>query len=319
VRSSGATSFVPVSGQGSALHFNIQGRPPKSPHEYTTTNYRAVSAGYLPALQVPLMQGRWFTNADREGAPNVVIINQSMARTYFPNQSPLGQHIELGPVPNEFPWMEIVGVVGDVKQALASDPPTEMYVPFRQADNKVLPVLALTLVMRTSADPLTLSSAVRGTIRQIDPNQPVIRIRSMEQNMADSIAQPRFRTVLLAIFAGVALVLAAVGIFGVMAYSVTQRTRELGVRVALGASSNQILKQILGDGLRLTMIGLVLGLAATMALTRYFGSLLFGVHAYDPMTLTIMAAALVLVSLLACYIPARRATRVDPIVVLRHD
>lgn len=129
VRSAGATSFVPVSGQGGALHFNIQGRPPKSPSEYTSINYRAVSAGYLQTLQVPLEQGRWFTNADREGAPNVVIINQSMARTYFPNQSPLGQHIEIGPVPNAFPWMEIVGVVGDVKQALASDPATEMYVP----------------------------------------------------------------------------------------------------------------------------------------------------------------------------------------------
>ncbi|HYL92684.1 MAG TPA: ABC transporter permease [Alphaproteobacteria bacterium] len=319
VRSAGATSFVPVSGQGSALHFNIQGRPPKSPSEYTSTNYRAVSAAYLQTLQVPLLQGRWFTNADREGAPNVVIINQSMARTYFPNQSPLGQHIEIGPVPNEFPWMEIVGVVADVKQALASDPATEMYVPFRQAENKVLPVLALTLVIRTSRDPLALTSAVRGTIRQIDPNQPVIRIRSMEQNMADSIAQPRFRTVLLAIFAGVALVLAAVGIFGVMAYSVSQRTRELGVRMALGASGNQILKLILGNGLRLTMIGLVLGLAATAALTRYFASLLFGVRAYDPLTFAVMAGTLLMVALLACYIPARRATRVDPIVVLRHD
>ena len=321
VRSVGAASFLPVTGAGPALHFNIQGRPPRSPQEYTIASYRAVSTGYLKALELPLVAGRWIEDRDREGAPAVVVINSSFARTYFPNQSPIGQHLQVGAMPNPdpaVPWMEIVGIVADVKQSLASESSTEMYVPFRQAD-QVLPVLTMSLVVRTAGDPVAQTNSIRSVVHNIDPNQPVTAIRSMDENVAQSVSAPRFRTVLLSVFAGIALVLAAVGIFGVMAYSVAQRTRELGLRIALGASRGRVLQLVLAHGVRLTLVGVGIGLVATFLLTRYVSSLLFNVPPYDPMTLVGVVAALIVISLCACYLPARRATLVDPIVALREE
>ena len=319
VRSVGAVSFLPVTGTGAALHFNIQGRPPHSPQEYTIASYRAVSAGYLKTLEIPLMTGRWIEDRDREGAPIVVVINSSFARTYFPNQSPIGQHIQLGATPDSnVPWMEIVGVVADVKQSLASESSSEMYVPYRQAD-QLIPVLTLSLVVRTAGDPLAQTNAIRSVVHSIDPNQPVTAIRSMQENVAQSVSEPRFRTILLSVFAGIALVLAAVGIFGVMAYSVAQRTRELGLRIALGASRGRVLQLVLINGVQLTLIGVGIGLVATFFLTRYVSSLLFNVPRYDPITLAGVVVALIIISLCACYIPARRATLVDPIVALREE
>jgi putative ABC transport system permease protein len=319
VRSVGAISALPVTGTGSALHFNIQGRPPRSPAEYTISGYRVVSAGYLKTMGVPLISGRWIEDRDREGAPGAVVVNTSFARTYFPNQSPLGQHLQLGSSPSpEIPWMEIVGVIADVKQSLASESSSEMYFPYRQAD-QVLPVTTLSLVVRTAGAPLAQAQSLRSVVHDIDANQPITAIRSMDENVAQSISQPRFRTVLLAVFAGIALVLAAVGIFGVMAYSVAQRTRELGLRIALGASRGRVLQLVLAHGVRLTLVGVAIGLAATFLLTRYVSSLLFNVPAYDPMTLVAVVAALIAISLCACYLPARRATLVDPIVALREE
>jgi putative ABC transport system permease protein len=319
VRSVGAISALPVTGIGSALHFNIQGRPPHSPAEYTISGYRVVSAGYLKTMGVPLISGRWIEDRDREGAPGAVVVNSSFARTYFPNQSPLGQHLQLGSSPSpEIPWMEIVGVIADVKQSLASESSSEMYFPYRQAD-QVLPVTTLSLVVRTAGAPLAQAQSLRSVVHDIDANQPITAIRSMDENVAQSISQPRFRTVLLAVFAGIALVLAAVGIFGVMAYSVAQRTRELGLRIALGASRGRVLQLVLAHGVRLTLVGVAIGLAATFLLTRYVSSLLFNVPAYDPMTLVAVVAALIAISLCACYLPARRATLVDPIVALREE
>jgi putative ABC transport system permease protein len=319
VRSVGAISTLPVTGTGSSLHFNIQGRPPRSPAEYTISGYRVVSAGYLKTMGVPLISGRWIEDRDREGAPGAVVVNSSFARTYFPNQSPLGQHLQLGSSPSpEVPWMEIVGVIADVKQSLASESSSEMYFPYRQAD-QVLPVTTLSLVVRTAGTPLAQAQALRSVVHDIDANQPITAVRSMDENVSQSISQPRFRTVLLAVFAGIALVLAAVGIFGVMAYSVAQRTRELGLRMALGASRGRVLQLVLAHGVRLTLIGVGIGLAATFLLTRYVSSLLFNVPAYDPMTLVGVVAALVVISLCACYLPARRATLVDPIVALREE
>jgi ABC-type antimicrobial peptide transport system permease subunit len=239
----------------------------------------------------------------------------------------MGQHIQLGAEPDkDTPWMEIVGVVGDVKQALASEAPTEIYFSHRQGNKisgpdkiSVLPVLGLSMVVRTAGDPMNAANDLRNVVRSVDPNQPIVRLRTMEQNISASIAQPRFRTVLLAIFAGLALALAAVGIFSVMAYSVTQRTRELGVRMALGASRGRVLQLVLAHGFRLTVLGVVIGFFCTFAVSRYFESFLFNVSAHDPMTMPAVALGMVVISMFACYLPARRATLVDPMVALRQD
>jgi putative ABC transport system permease protein len=319
VRAAGAISVLPVSGTGAALHFNIQGHPPNSPQQFTISNYRVASAGYLKTMGIPLIAGRWIEDRDREQAPPVVVINSEFARTHFPEQSPLGQHIQLGETPDpSVPWMQIVGVVADVKQSLASESAAEMYVPYRQAD-AVLPVFALSLVVRTAGDPLAQTNSIRALVHGIDANQPITGIQTMEENVSQSIAEPRFRTVLLATFAGIALVLAAVGIFGVMSYSVAQRTRELGLRIALGSSRSRVLQLVLVQGLRLTVVGIVIGLAATFLLTRFVSSMLFNVPPYDPLTLAGVVAALVVISLSACYLPARRATLVDAMVALREE
>jgi len=319
VRAAGAISNLPVTGTGSALHFNIQGRPPNSPQQFTISGYRVVSAGYLKTMGVPLIAGRWIEDRDREQAPPVVVINSTFVRTHFPNQSPLGQHIQLGEMPDpSVPWMQIVGIVADVKQSLASESAEEMYVPYRQADS-VLPVFALSLVVRTAGDPLAQANSIRALVHGIDANQPITGIDTMEGNVSQSIAEPRFRTVLLAIFAGIALALAAVGIFGVMSYSVAQRTRELGLRIALGSSRSRVLQLVLAHGLRLTVVGVVIGLAATFLLTRYVSSMLFNVPPYDPLTLLGVVAVLFVISLCACYFPARRATLVDANVALREE
>jgi putative ABC transport system permease protein len=319
VRAAGAISNLPVTGTGSALHFNIQGRPPNSPQQFTISSYRVVSAGYLKTMGVPLIAGRWIEDRDREQAPPVVVINSTFVRTHFPNQSPLGQHIQLGEMPDpSVPWMQIVGIVADVKQSLASESAEEMYVPYRQADS-VLPVFALSLVVRTAGDPLAQANSIRALVHGIDANQPITGIETMEGNVSQSIAEPRFRTVLLAIFAGIALALAAVGIFGVMSYSVAQRTRELGLRIALGSSRSRVLQLVLAHGFRLTVVGVVIGLAATFLLTRYVSSMLFNVPPYDPLTLLGVVAVLFVISLCACYLPARRATLVDANVALREE
>ena len=319
VKAAGAASTLPVSGTGSIIHFNIQGRAPKTPHDYVLANYRVVTPGYLHAIGMPLITGRWLTDADTETAPFSVVINQTMAKTFFPNESPLGKFIQLGATPDkDTPWMQVVGIVGDVRQGLGSEAPTEMYVNFRQA-NAMLPVYALSIVMHTAVDPRSVTAALRAAVHDLDANQPLVRIRTMEENVAASVAQPRFRTLLLAIFAGIALFLAAIGIYGLMSYTVTQRTREIGVRMALGSRPIDIFRLLLGNGLRVTLMGVVIGVIATVGLTRYLVSMLFEVRPNDPVTLVSMALLLLLIAATACLVPARRATRVDPIIALRQE
>jgi putative ABC transport system permease protein len=319
VKSAAAASFLPVSGGGSVIHFNVKGRPPKTPNDFIAAGYRTITPGYLETLGVPLVQGRLFTAADREGAPPVVVINTTMLKTFFNNGNPLGKYLQLGATPEqEVPWMEVVGVAGDVRPGLGIDPQAEMYLPYRQAD-EVLPVFQLSLVLRTASDPLLQASAVRSALADIDPNQPLVKVRTMEENMATSVAQPRFRTWLIGIFAGMALLLAAVGVYGVMSYTVTQRTNEIGVRVTLGARPKEIYRIIVGEGLRFALLGVGMGLVAALALTRLLQSFLFGVSAYDPLTFAGVAVVLILVALAASFIPARRATRVDPMVALRYE
>ncbi len=266
-----------------------------------------------------MLRGRLFTASDHEGAPPVVVINATMLKTFFPDENPLGKYMQLGATPEqEVPWMEVVGVVGDVRGGLGLDPQAEMYLPYRQAD-QVLPVYQLSLVLRTESDPLLQASAVRNALAEIDPNQPLVKVRTMEENMATSVAQPRFRTWLIGIFAGIALLLAAVGVYGVMSYTVTQRTNEIGVRVTLGARPQEIYRIIVGEGLRFALLGVGIGLAAALALTRLLQSFLFGVSAHDPMTFAGVGIVFVLVALAASFFPARRATRVDPMVALRYE
>jgi putative ABC transport system permease protein len=321
VRSAAAASFLPVSGGGGLIHFNITGRPPKSPNEFTAAGYRTVSANYFETLAVPLLQGRLFTPGDHEKSPAVVVINSTMARTYFPNENPLGKRMQLGATPTpekEVPTMEIVGVVGDVLQGLDLGPKAEMYLPFKQAD-ALLPVFQMTVVLRTVADPSLETSALRNAIAEIDPNQPLVNVRTMEQNMSTSVAQPRFRTWLLAIFAALALVLAAVGVYGVMSYTVTQRTSEIGIRVTLGAQPADVFRSIVGEGLRIASFGVGAGLVAALALTRVLRGFLYSISTSDPATFALVAFLLIFVTAAASFFPARRATRVDPIVALRYE
>ena len=319
VRSVAAASFLPVSGQGSVIHFNIQGRPPRNGSEYIMANYRTISSEYFQTLRIPLLQGRWIENTDRENTQPIVVINEAMARTYFRNESPLGKKMQIGATPeNDVPWMMIVGVVGNVKQSLVADMPTEFYVPYRQA-NEVLPVRTMSVVLRTEVDPRALIPDLRATVHRVNPNQPVVKIRTMEENVAQNFAQPRFRTLLLLAFAGIALLIAAVGVYGVMAYASVQRAGEMAIRMALGCSVDRIFMLVVVDGLRLTLIGIAIGTALGVALGRWLKSLLFGVSPTDAFTLTAAILVVLAAGVAASLLPARRASRIEIATIMREN
>jgi putative ABC transport system permease protein len=314
-----ASSFLPVSGRGSVIHFNIKGRLPRNPSEYIMANYRVASSEYFQALRIPLIAGRWIEDSDRESAPPVVVINQAMAKFYFGDQSPLGKKMQLGALPDDStPWMTVVGVVGNVKQSLVTDVPTEMYVPYRQA-NEVLPVQMMSVVMRTEVDPRLLVADLRETVRRTNPDQPVVHIRTMEENVAQNFSQPQFRALLLAIFAGLALVIAAVGVYGVMAYSTAQRSGEMAIRMALGCSVERIFALVLRDALWLILIGVGIGTALSIVLGHWLKSLLFGVSSTDAVTLVGAIAVVMAAGMIATVLPARRASRVQIAATMREN
>ena len=267
-------------------------------------------------MAIPLLKGRALAEQDTDTAPLVALINETMARELWPDQEPLGKRIKFpGSEKNPQPWRTIVGVVGDVKQyGLDRKDPMQIYLPEAQ-----FPTQFTTLVIHTSSDPKNLIAAVRSEIHEMDKDQAVYNIVTMEQLLADSISLRRFSMLLLMIFAGVALLLAGVGIYGVISYSVTQRTHEIGVRMALGASRRDIIRLVVRQGMTMTLAGVGIGLVATLALTRVMESLLFGVSATDPATFILISVVLTSVALGACFVPARRATKVDPMVALRYE
>ena len=310
VLSAGTTGALPVSARWGGTGITVEGRS-----EVQGTNQDTISPDYFRATGIPLLEGRYFTERDVAGAPAVTIINKALARRYWPGESPLGKRIE---VASNKQWLSVVGVVGDVKrQGLEAETEPGYFTPHLQPPAGRHLHSGWNLVVRTASDPMSLAAAVQREVWAVDKDQPVTNIQTLEQVISDSIAPLRFRTLLLGLFAVVALVLATVGIYGVMAYAVMQRTHEIGIRMALGAQQRDVLKLVIGQGMRLALIGIALGLLAASALTRLVKSLLFGVSATDPVTFVIVATLLAGMALLACWLPARRATKVDPMIALR--
>jgi putative ABC transport system permease protein len=281
--------------------------------------YRAVTADYLPTLGVKLLHGRLLSTWDRQGGPLVAVINESMARQYFPDRNAIGERFQLGTEPEpDFPSMEIVGVVADMKQSFEAGAKAEFFVPYVQHPDPILVNMYLNaaLVVRTSGNPSELTATVRSIVKDIDPSQPLVNIRTMETALANTVAQPRFQVTLLLAFAALALILSAIGVYGVMAYTVSQRVPEIGVRMAVGASPGQVVRMVVWHGAKLTGFGLALGLAAAAFGAVGMQSLLFEVRALDPLTFAIAPVVLAAAALLASYVPARRAARISPLAAL---
>jgi putative ABC transport system permease protein len=317
VTSVGAVNVLPMSDDRMVINFAVRGREPLPPGEQPTLDVRLATPDYLRAMGIPLLRGRAFSDRDRADAPQVALINEAAAQRHFPGEDPIGQFIRLGwgRAEGEFAGGEVVGIVGDVRQlGLADDFLPEIYLPHAQA-----PEAQMSVVVRTAGDPLTLAGAIRAEVRSLDPNLPVGTMTTLDHVVSRSVAQPRFYLLLLGIFAAVSLTLTAVGIFGVMSYAVVQRTREIGIRMALGAAPGAVLRMVIGGALALAVGGMALGLGGALVLTRVLESLVFGVSTTDPLTYAGVAGALTAVVLLASYIPARRATRVDPAVALRGE
>ena len=316
VQDAGLINTLPLD-KGPTTGFRVEGREVTSQDKWPSVNYRTVSPNYFRAMSIPVVQGRSYTDHDDGNAPNVIIVNQQVAHEIFPNENPVGKRITFGATDqNRQPiWFEIVGVVGNVRSLeLREEPAAEVYFSSGQ---DFWP--AMSLLVRSTVEPESLSGAVRQVVNEVDKSVPVSNVKTMDHVVSESITQPRFNLFLLGLFGAVAMVLSAAGIYGVTAYTVTQRTHELGIRIALGAQVGDVLKMILGQGMAVIGVGLLVGLAAAFALMRLLRSLLFGVGENDPLTFVAITAVLVLVALIACYIPARRATKVDPLVALRAD
>jgi putative ABC transport system permease protein len=314
VTASAATTALPLTGENDGYSVGIEGRPTGPNSHMLTADYAAVTPEYFRTLGIPLLRGRTFTEHDNEKAAPLVIVNQTFARRYFPNENPIGKRIHVGN--DKHPgYSEIVGVVGDIRHnGLNTEVNPAMYECYLQS-----PTPWMDVAVRTASDPMSIATAVRREIAAVDKDEPISKLRTMKQVMAGSVAQPRFRTLLLTMFAFLALILAAVGLYGVMSYTVAQQTQEMGIRLALGATPSDILMLSLSPGILWTVVGIGIGLIFALGLTRVLSSLLYTVRPDDPATFAAVSLLFVAVALLASYIPARRAAKVDPMVALRYD
>ena len=315
VESAAVGTVAPLTGTHARADITIEGMSQPKPGSYPHPDIHIVSSGYVSALGISLLSGRTFTPADNENAPRVGMINALLAQRYFPNGDLIGKRFMFGHPGEKADWITIVGVVGDTKlYGLANPARLEVYVPFRQS-----PSSDMDLIVKSGTDPAALTSAIRGAVASIDHDQPVFAISSMNALVSDSVSTQRITLMLLGLFSMLALTLAAIGIYGVISYSVAQRTHEIGIRMALGATPQDVLRNILAQGATIAFVGAAIGLAASIGLARLMSSLLFSVSANDPLTFAGVALLLIAVAMLACYIPARRATTVDPMVALRYE
>jgi putative ABC transport system permease protein len=313
VEAAGGASVLPLTGGIGWGSITIEGYDAASGQSMIQSDGRAASVGYFETMKIPLIRGRYFTEQDTKESARVVLVDEHMARTYFPNADPVGRRLKFGGADSTAPWMTIVGVVGNVKQyALETDSRVVLYLPHMQWGAG-----SLSIAVRTTVDPLGMVAAITREARALDPNIPFYDVKTMGQWLAESLARRRFAMLMLSLFALIALLLASVGIYGVMSYTVAQRTREIGIRVALGAQMREVLRLIIRQGMSLAGIGIGIGLVTAIAATRLMVSLLFGVRATDPLTFVAIALLLAVVALLACWVPARRATKVDPMIALR--
>lgn len=315
VRAAGLVSVLPFAGPGLNGPFSIEGRSFDPSGTPPVANYRAMSPGYFAAMGIPILRGRDVGEGDGPQSPPAVVINEALARTFFPGQEPIGRRMKLGAPGAPGPWRTIVGVAGAVGDHSPARPPRpEMYVPDAQQ-----PPATMALVVRTDTEPMSLLSAVRGAVRAVDADQPLANVRTMESVLAESVSDRRFSMLLLSAFAAMALLLAVLGLYGVASYAVSRRTQEMGVRMALGARPGDVLTLVFREGLRLAAAGVILGAAGAFALARALTGGLYGVGPTDPMTFVTMAATLMLAALLAVSLPARRAARLDPMAALREE
>ncbi len=309
---------LPIATPGMRSALTFEDKPDLPPGQPQLGNNRVISPDYFRSLGIPLLGGRTLTVQDNASAPPVAVINKSLARRYWGDENPLGKRFKLGARNADSPWLTVVGLVGDVRQeGLSNAPLPEFYTPFTQAHVRMARLRVL--AVRTNGDPLALAGAIKSAIWTIDRDQTIYEVQTMDAIVAKWLAPRRFSLVLLGLFAVLALVLAGVGIYGVISYAVTQRTKEIGVRMALGANRRDIVRLVVRQGMLLTAAGIALGLVASLALTRFIAGFLFEVRAYDPLTLTGITLLLTAVAWFACYLPARRATKVDPLIALRHE
>jgi predicted permease len=319
VISAGGVTGLPMVASGLRGPFIIEGRPINPGEVSPNSDRRVTTSNYLKTMEIPLIRGRYFTDQDNAESPGVVIIDDAFARRYWPDEDPIGKRISFEGGPNNPRWREIVGVVGHVKNyGLDVESKQVLYYPHLQSSAR-----EMGLAVRTEGDPKGMVAAVRNAIQSVDAQQPIFRLSTMDQLVADSTTQRRFTTLLLAVFAVVALLLTAVGLYGVMSYSITQRTQEIGVRMALGAQRGSVLRMVIGHGMTLALVGIVLGLALSLVLglflRRYMKDLLFDVSPIDPTMFVIISVVIGGAAMLASYIPARRATKVDPVIALRYE